>query len=38
MWTVNDRWALRALCADQRVTGVITDRPQRALATRAELG
>jgi glycerophosphoryl diester phosphodiesterase len=38
VWTVNDRWALRALCADPRVTGVITDRPQRALAARAELG
>lgn len=34
VWTVNDRWALRALCADPRVTGVITDRPQRALEAR----
>jgi glycerophosphoryl diester phosphodiesterase len=38
VWTVNDRRAMRTLCADPRVTGVITDRPQRALATRAELG
>ena len=37
VWTVNDRRALRVLCADPRVTGVITDRPQRALAARAEL-
>ncbi|MEO8969824.1 MAG: glycerophosphodiester phosphodiesterase [Solirubrobacteraceae bacterium] len=34
VWTVNDRRAMRALCADPRVTAVITDRPQRALEAR----
>ena len=36
VWTVNDRRALRALAADPRVAAVITDRPARALQTRAE--
>ena len=38
VWTVNDRRAMRTLLADPRVTGLITDRPQRALDTRAQLG
>jgi glycerophosphoryl diester phosphodiesterase len=35
LWTVNDRRALRLLCADPRVAAVITDRPERAMDARA---
>ena len=34
VWTVNDQRALRSLLADQRVTAVITDRPELALELR----
>lgn len=33
-WTVNDEAALRALLADERCDGVITDYPRRAVALR----
>lgn len=32
LWTVNDARAMRRLAADPRVSALITDRPQRALA------
>jgi glycerophosphoryl diester phosphodiesterase len=35
VWTVNDRRRLRSLLSDSRVEGVITDRPELALALRA---
>lgn len=34
VWTVNDQRALRALLADERVSAVITDRPELALELR----
>lgn len=34
VWTVNDQRALRSLLADQRVSAVITDRPELALELR----
>jgi glycerophosphoryl diester phosphodiesterase len=37
VWTVNDDDALRRFLTDERVRGVITDVPERALALRAEL-
>ena len=37
VWTVNDRRVLRSVLSDPRVSGVITDRPGRALQIRAEL-
>lgn len=37
VWTVNERRALRSLLTDNRVAAVITDRPDVALAMRAEL-
>jgi glycerophosphoryl diester phosphodiesterase len=34
VWTVNDQRALRSLLADQRVSAVVTDRPELALELR----
>lgn len=38
VWTVNEDKRLRALLCDERVAGVITDVPARALAIREQLG
>jgi glycerophosphoryl diester phosphodiesterase len=37
VWTVNDRRGLRAMLGDERVSAVVTDRPQLALEVRREL-